>query len=296
MDFWFSFKKILSSYINPVSVTLELVFLGIVLISFAARQSKKTPSLKWVRFRAFAGDLGVFFVVLGMLTLFLSSIDPVANALTIHLESQYPPLQEKDHAPVVPEAPDFVVVLAGGHLSGPGKPTLSRLSRSGFARVVGGVDLWKYFPEAQLVVTGHPDETAAMRAVAENLGVPTDKIIEESKSRDTKDHPRYLKSILGKRPFLLVTSAMHMPRSVRLFRNQDYSPIIAPVDFLIWPSPGESDPYRPGLLLPRVFNLQLTSQSIHEIGGMAWSKWRNEVDGGNQGVLAKEATAARKSS
>lgn len=295
MDFWFSFKKVLSSHINPVSVTLELIFLGVILISFAARQPKHPPGPKRKRFRAFAGDLGVFLVVLGMLTLYLSSIDPVAKTLTLRLESQHPPLQKEGHGLIVPEKPDFVVILAGGHLSGPGKPTLSRLSQSGFARVVGGVDLWKHFPGARLVVTGHPDETRAMRAVAENLGVPPDKIIEETESRDTKDHPRHLKPILGRRPFLLVTSALHMPRSVRLFRNQDYSPIVAPVDFLIWPSPGEPDPYRPGLLLPRVFNLQLTSQALHEIGGMAWSKWRGEVDGASQGVLSKEATVARKS-
>ncbi len=278
MDFWFSFKKMLSIYINPVSITLELVFLGLVCILFAARQPKKPPGPKWVRFRAFVGDLGVFFVVLGMLALFLSSIDPVANALTLHLEAQYPPLEEKDGTLVVPATPEYVVVLAGGHLSVPGKPTLSRLSRYGFARIVAGVDLWKHFPAAQFVVTGHPDETAAMRAVAEELGVPAGKMIEESESRDTEDHPRYLKPILGEKPFLLVTSAVHMPRAVGLFRNQGYDPIVAPVDFLIWPSPGEYDPYRPGLLLPRVFNLQLTSQALHEIGGLAWSQWRREVE------------------
>lgn len=278
MDFWFSFKKMLSIYINPVSITLELIFLGVVFITFAARRPKKPTGPKWARFKAFVGDLGVFFVVLGMLTLYTSSIDPIANSLTLHLEAQHPPLEEKEGALVVPETPAFVVVLAGGHLSVPGKPTLSRLSRYGFARVVGGVDLWKHSPEAQFVVTGHPDETAAMRAVAEEIGVPSDKIIEETESRDTKDHPRYLEPILGDEPFLLVTSAVHMPRSADLFRNQGFDPIIAPVDFLIWPSPGEYDPYRPGLLLPRVFNLQLTSQALHEIGGIAWSQWRSEIE------------------
>lgn len=277
MDFWFSFKKMLSSYINPVSVTLELIFLGVVLISFAARKPKKPLGPKWARFRAFAGDFGVVLVVLGMLTLYLGSVPPIAHALAFHLESQHPPLEEKGDALVVPETPEFVVVLAGGHLSGEGKPTLSRLSRAGFARVVGGVDLWKQFPGARFVVTGHPAETAAMRAVAETLGVPGETILEETESRDTKDHPRYLKPILGERPFLLVTSALHMPRSVRLFRKRGYSPIVAPVDFLVWPSPGESDPYRSSPFLPRVFHLQLTSQALHEIGGMAWSRWQGEV-------------------
>ena len=266
MDFWFSFKKMLSIYINPVSITLELIFLGVVFITFAARRPKKPPGPKWARFKAFVGDLGVFFVVLGMLTLYTSSIDPIANSLTLHLEAQHPPLEEKEGALAVPGTPAFVVVLAGGHLSVPGKPTLSRLSRYGFARVVGG----------ELVRRFLVWDRALGRL--EELGVPPDQIIEESESRDTKDHPRYLKPILGDEPFLLVTSAVHMPRSAGLFRNRGFDPIIAPVDFLIWPSPGEYDPYRPGLLLPRVFNLQLTSQALHEIGGIAWSQWRSEIE------------------
>ncbi|HQW29974.1 MAG TPA: YdcF family protein [Verrucomicrobiales bacterium] len=277
MDFWFSFKKMLSIYINPVSVTLELIFLGIVLISFAHRETRKPPGPRWARVKRFLGSFGFFIVMLGMLTLFLSSINPVASALTLYLEAQNPPLVEKDGIPVVPEPPAFIVVLAGGHLSVEGKPTLSRLSRVGFARIVGAVDLWKHFPDATFVVTGHPDETSAMRAVAENLGVPAEKIREETESRDTKDHPRFLNPIIGDSPFLLVTSAVHMPRAVSLFRKQGYTPTVAAVDFVIWPTPGEYDPYRPGLFIPRVFNLELTTVALHEIGGMAWSKWRAEV-------------------
>ena len=277
MDFWFSFKKMLSIYINPVSVTLELIFLGIVLISFAHREPRQSSGPRWARFKRFLGSFGFFMVMLGMLTLFLSSINPVASALTLHLEAQNPPLEEKDGVPVVTEPPAFIVVLAGGHLSVPGKPTLSRLSRNGFARVVGAVDLWKHFPDAKFVVTGHPDETSSMRAVAERLGVPAGKILEEIESRDTKDHPRFLKSILGAEPFLLVTSAVHMPRAVSLFRRQGLEPTVAAVDFLIWPTPGEYDPYRPGMFLPRVFNIELTTTALHEIGGIAWSKWRDEA-------------------
>ncbi len=277
MDFWFSLKKLLSIYINPVSVTLELVFLGIVLISFASRKTRRTVGPKWGRFKAFLGDFGVFLVTMGMIVLFLCSIDPVAGFLTLHLESRHPPLAENEGTPVLAESPEYIVVLAGGHRAAVGKPELSQLSRFGFARVVGGVDLWRKIPTATFVVTGHPKETSAMRAVAVRLGVPPESILEESESRDTKDHPVYLKPILGNSPFLLVTSGIHMPRAMGLFQAQGLDPVAASVDLQVWPFRTETDPYRQGLLIPRVENLQLTSAALHEIGGLAWSGWRGEI-------------------
>ena len=277
MDYWFSIKKLLSIYLNPVTVTLELVFLGVVLIGLASRKPRKPLGPKMTRLRAHLGDLGVFFVILGILALFFASVDPVANALTLHLERQHPPLEERDGVPVVTTAPAAIVVLAGGQRNAPEKPVLSSLTRQGLARIVGGVDLWKHFPDSKFIVTGHPDETSAMRAVAQRLGVPADRIVEETESRDTKDHPRKLKPLLGESPFLLVTSGTHMPRSAALFRAAGYDPILAAVDLQIWPTPGVYDPYRPGLFIPRVAGLELTSTALHEIAGLAWSRWRGEV-------------------
>ncbi|MDH4410588.1 MAG: YdcF family protein [Verrucomicrobiales bacterium] len=277
MDYWFSVKKLLSIYLNPVTVTLELVFLGVVLIGLASRKPRKPLGPKMTRLRAHLGDLGVFFVILGILALFFASVDPVANALTLHLERQHPPLEERDGVTVVTTAPAAIVVLAGGQRNAPEKPVLSSLTRQGLARIVGGVDLWKHFPDSKFIVTGHPDETSAMRAVAQRLGVPADRIVEETESRDTKDHPRKLKPLLGESPFLLVTSGTHMPRSAALFRAAGYDPILAAVDLQIWPTPGVYDPYRPGLFIPRVAGLELTSTALHEIAGLAWSRWLGEV-------------------
>jgi len=290
MDPSFTLKKLLSIYLNPVTMTLELVFLGIVLIGFASRAPRRLVGPRLARARALLGDFGVFSVILGLLTLYSASIDPVAHALTLRLERQHPPLAERDGKAVVPgELPQAIVVLAGGHLDVEGKPVLSRLSRHGFARVAGAVDLWKMFPRARFLVTGHPRETAAMRSVAERLGVPGDRIVEESESRDTKDHPRKLSPLLGGEPFLLVTSATHMPRAVALFRAAGLDPVPAPVDFVVWPTSAEYDPYRPGAFLPRVFNLEMTNAALHEIAGMVWSRWRGELASPAQGLSANDA-------
>jgi len=284
MDWIFTLKKLLSIYLNPVSIVLELVFTGIVLIGIASRRPRK-PLGPWrARLRAFTGDLGFLLVACGLLLLFVSSIDPVAHALTLGLEAKHPPLEEKDGVPQVPVTPRHIVVLGGGHFSVPGKPTLSRLSRHALGRMVGAVDLWKHFPEARFIVTGHPDETAAMRAVAERLGVSPGLIVEENESRDTDDHPSKLAPLVGADPFLLVTSGVHMPRAAEEFRGRGLDPILAPVDLTIWPRQGEYDPYRSGLFLPRPENILLTSTAVHEWCGILWMRWLGGLSGQKEGA------------
>lgn len=277
MDFWFTLKKLLSAYLNPIAITLELLFFGIVFIGMASRRPRKPVGPRRARLRAFLGDFGIFLVILGMLVLYTAGLAPVAGALTRSLERQYPPLPEENGKVIAEPAPRFIVVLAGGQLFTPNKPVLSRLSRHGLSRTVGAVDLWKRFPQSRFVVTGHPDETGAMRGVAERLGVPAEKITEETESRDTKDHPRKLATILGDAPFLLVTSATHMPRAMALFRGAGLAPVAAPVDFIVWPDLDTYDPYDPGTFVPRIFALDLTSNALHEHAGILWSRWHGEI-------------------
>jgi uncharacterized SAM-binding protein YcdF (DUF218 family) len=66
---------------------------------------------------------------------------------------------------------------------------------------------------------------------------------------NTSEHPKNVESFVGKRAFVLVTSAMHMKRAVRCFELQGLNPVAYPVDFL---SGGE---YRWTDFLPNVDNL-----------------------------------------
>ena len=56
----------------------------------------------------------------------------------------------------------------------------------------------------------------AMAAMAVQLGVPKQAIIMENASWDTEDEARLLRQRLDGRAFALVTSAIHMPRSMSL--------------------------------------------------------------------------------
>ncbi len=76
----------------------------------------------------------------------------------------------------------------------------------------------------------------------------------------------YLKKIVGNHPFILVTSAYHMPRAMALFTAQHMHPIPAPTQFI-------------GLtqlsiktVIPNASSLFLSDLAIHEYLGLWWAK------------------------
>ena len=66
------------------------------------------------------------------------------------------------------------------------------------------------------------------RRVARFMGVSGEDMIIESASKDTGEQARLIKPIVGTAPFVLVTSAIHMPRSMALFEKLGMSPIPGP--------------------------------------------------------------------
>ena len=66
------------------------------------------------------------------------------------------------------------------------------------------------------------DEADFVIRLFEKLGVPRDRIIVERKSRNTVENAAFAKQLVMPKPgerWLLVTSAMHMPRAVGVFRK-----------------------------------------------------------------------------
>jgi uncharacterized SAM-binding protein YcdF (DUF218 family) len=78
-------------------------------------------------------------------------------------------------------------------------------------------------------------EAEAMRDLLVALGVPEADIVLEERSRNTYENALYVREIADEQGFnriLLVTSALHMPRSAAIFERQGFEVIPAPADFL----------------------------------------------------------------
>lgn len=74
-----------------------------------------------------------------------------------------------------------------------------------------------------------------MAELAIALGVPATAILQDTESLNTYQNAVNVQQILaakGLQRILLVTSAMHMPRSLLIFQHQGLDPIAAPTDFL----------------------------------------------------------------
>ena len=80
---------------------------------------------------------------------------------------------------------------------------------------------------------------------------------------------------VGKKPFVLVTTASHMRRSVALFKKQGANPVPAPTGHRVkeagdakigWPS-----------FFPKSSNIEKAEALFHEQLGLIWAKWREQI-------------------
>ena len=89
-------------------------------------------------------------------------------------------------------------------------------------------------------------ESSVMAELLQELGVPATAILQEPGSRTTRENRDRSLPILqanGIHSILLVTSALHMPRALALFRATDLEVIPAPTDFEIH-APNNAHPLR----------------------------------------------------
>ncbi|MDF1815502.1 MAG: ElyC/SanA/YdcF family protein [Verrucomicrobiales bacterium] len=283
MDFWFVFKKITAIGLTPISITLELVIIGLLLVGFSRGTTRKKPHPRWLWFKGISGDLGGIMIWTAAAFLYFCSIEAVAYGLNGLLEKKYPVLE------TVTSEPEYIVVLPGGHrYSNEHADRNSKIQRKTFVRLMKGIEYWRQHPDSTLVFSGLPSEVRPMRDISKEMGVPTEKIFTETEARDTKDHPRYLKGLLAGKSFLLVTSGNHMPRAVGLFKGQGLAPTPAPTDLHY--STNSTVTLRQ--LIPQGRYLLITDEAFHEHLGIGWAALRQQIQERNEARVAFRKTEA----
>lgn len=209
------------------------------------------------------------FVKIGLLVvcaiLLLISTPWLPDYVSDFLEDEYPIVTKID------SNIRWVVVLGGGTGSDALKPVNMRLSSASVLRVVEGVRLFKALPNAKLLLSGGGEtplqiEAKGMEELSRWFEIPADKTVLETRSLNTAEQAREILAIVHDNPFYLVTSAMHMPRAMALFKQLGMHPIPAPTDYLLT----SIDLNYPSALIPNGKNVGLFYLEMHEVLGRIW--------------------------
>jgi uncharacterized SAM-binding protein YcdF (DUF218 family) len=198
--------------------------------------------------------------------LYMGSLLSVGEALLTPLEAQYPPL--RDDAPL--QNVSAIVVLGSSYMPRDSVPVTAALDADGLARVVEGLRLARRLPGVRLVVSGgalpgHTPGALGYAKLAHDFGVADASLVVLQWPLDTSAEARAVAALLNGAPFLLVTSAYHMPRAVRLMQRAGQHPIPAPTGQRLgaWPA------MYLHLWLPSSAGMRDTEIALHEYLGLA---------------------------
>ncbi len=182
--------------------------------------------------------------LLSALTLHALSTKEISDLVIAPLENRYADVG----VDTAPQA-EAIVVLGGSVRGAAGRHREPELGWAG-DRIRKGAALFKA-GKAPIIVDsggnidfldgrGEPEAVGTGRML-ESLGVPAAAFVAEDKARNTHENAELTWSMLNSRGvhrILLVTSAMHMPRAVALFRHAGFAVIPVPCNHITgWGEP-----------------------------------------------------------
>lgn len=199
------------------------------------------------------------------------------------------PLERRCAPPNPMPAADCILVLAGGTLSKIPPRRTVEVTQEG-DRILYAAHLYFQSNAPLIICTGgvSPDsngttpDAADMEEFLEMFQVPGSAIVLETEAHNTHEHALNLRHVLAERHLkrvLLVTSAMHMPRSLGVFQHAcpDIEFIPAPTDFREVDRVGASWRRRLKALVPTPRGLMDCSDAVHEYVGLAYYKLRGWI-------------------
>ncbi len=256
-------KNIIQQFFYPLPFCIWLSFTGLILFSFSKKKK-----------------IGKKILITGLLLILFLSSSSVSDRMLGVLEKKYEPDTTQLSCPIVKNNSlvKYIVVLGGGQTINAALPITSQINIVTLVRLIEGIRLYKKISDCKLVlssgkISGAIPDGDLMTNLAKELGIKNRDIILESESRDTKDQAKFIKAIVKKNPFILVTSASHMPRSIAMFHKVGLNPIPAPTEHRV----NISKSLFPALLFPTTSSLLNVERALYEYLGIFWAKLRRQI-------------------
>ncbi|AKT37763.1 YdcF family protein [Chondromyces crocatus] len=248
----------ISRLVDPVFLLLLLVFAGLW-HARAHHGPSATRRVQLGHLAAFAGTVALWLLA-----------TPVIASLFTRAVSEHPRDIGPDLASTLPDQRALVVLSASIHADEHGVPPMERLSDAAIERCMGAARIYRTHSFRWVILTGRnadrPREalTHAMADLLETLGVPRNRILFESDALDTKQNARFsarMAQDLGVKLLVVVTSALHAPRSAQHFAATGVPFVMAPVR--LDPPP----PWRVDGFIPSANALRRSQRAVHELLG-----------------------------
>jgi uncharacterized SAM-binding protein YcdF (DUF218 family) len=183
------------------------------------------------------------------------------------------------HAAADARGAQAVVVLGGGIVSRAAGDLVIDDLRSSALRVIEGVRVYRLLGDPLVVVSGGNaqrvspprPEAVALRKAAIDLGLPPERIMTDLQSLTTREQAINLSRLLADRRidrFVLVTSPVHMRRSLAVFRASGLDPVPSASDL-------ERDADRSFWApVPNRDSLNLSDSALYEYAAFVYYWWR----------------------
>ena len=220
---FFLFSKLAWALLSPTNLIIIALLLGVIFLLIHQVSTAKK------------------FLIPTALFSFTMMIYPIGDYLMEPLESRF-----AIPSPLPTEV-DGIIILGGGEdLKRSLSWNVAELG-SGGDRYIGAADLANLYPNTPVIFAGGSglmrvqdssgEGNIAMKLLT-SVGIDRERLIIESRSRNTFENFKYLKPLLpnfkdgdARGRYLLVTSAYHMPRAVGIARAQGVEVIPYPVDY-----------------------------------------------------------------
>lgn len=247
-------KKLISAFLLPIPIAIMLFVLGLFFLLINSRKKAK------------------FFILIGFAWLLLVSNQTFSNAFLKPLEDSHKALLETPNV-------EYILVLGNGHNSNEDLSITSQLNSTAINRAVEGIKHYKNLKsqnkDIKLIVSGYSGTDINTHAFmqekfAVSQGINKDDIIRLDSPKDTPQEAIEAKKIVGNKPFIIVTSASHMKRSMMIFKKQGLNAIAAPTNYLSSEEKSFDSHFNAS-------NIKKVELAIHEYLGIAWGKIRGLI-------------------
>ena len=215
---FFEISKIAWFVVSPGNITMILLTVGVAML--------------WTPWRRVGKHLLTFVTVVALAIAIL----PIGRWLLLPLENRFPTVQS------LPEHVDGILVL-GGMVDPIVSNERGQISlNDAIERLTEAALLARQYPNAKFVFSGGSGslsrqdlkEADIIAPLLELMGLDGSRVLFENQSRNTAENAVFSYRLARPTPgetWILITSAIHMPRAVGCFREAGWAVFPHPVDY-----------------------------------------------------------------